>query len=336
MKKILLLLSLIFVLCLGCENNRPYILSGRTMGTTYHITVISSHDPSKTDLADQIKQRLTEINQSMSLFDKASELTRFNASDKDKPFCISPDFKRVFQVGRNLFHMTDGAWDGSIGPLVNLWGFGYDPQKTTVPDDDTIGKALTQTGFDRIEMNKDQCLIKHVDGLILDFGSIAKGYAVDAITEVLLKNGYADSLVEIGGEVRASGTKMGADWMVGINTPSPDAPADQVLTAIPLREQTIATSGDYRNFRETKGTTYTHVIDPKTGRPVANLVASVSVLADNTTFADGLATALMVMGKDKGLALVNRLSRVECLFIIRTQDGQFTQVKSSGWPTIKE
>lgn len=335
MKKTLFILLLIVVSILGCENKRPYVLTGRTMGTVYHITVISSQDPSRTDLAGQIEHRLMEINQSMSLFDKTSELTRFNNGDKDETFCMTPDFKKVFMVGRNLFHITDGAWDGSVGPLVNLWGFGYAPAPDVLPSDDVIGEALARTGFDRIEVKDDQCLIKHVEGLILDFGSIAKGYAVDEITGVLEKNGYMDSLVEIGGEVRASGSKDGADWVVGINTPSPDAAADDVFTAITLHEQCIATSGDYRNFREAKGNTYTHVIDPKTGRPVTHHVASVSVLADNTTFADGLATALMVMGKDKGLALVNRLTNVECLFIIRGEDGRFAQFPSSGWPEKK-
>lgn len=332
MKHRVCLFCLILLFGVGCEKNKAYYLSGRTMGTTYHITLISERDPESFDLAEKINQRLDAINHSMSLFDDSSELSRFNALKKGQSFCVSEDFWKVFQTGETLYLLSLGAWDGSIGPLVNLWGFGHDPKADHIPDESAIQSCLGRIGFNRIEHSGDHCLVKTVDGLVLDFGSIAKGFAVDRVTELILENGIRDCLVEIGGEVRASGTKQGAVWTVGINTPAPDAPINQVMTTIELSDRSIATSGDYRNFRVDQGKSYTHVIDPKTGWPVRNSVASVSVLADNDVFADGLATALMVMGEEKGLALVNRLDQVECLFILKTDEGRFRTASSSGWP----
>lgn len=332
MKKIAVLCCLMIFLCLGCAKNKTYYLSGNTMGTVYHITLISKSDPDSMDLSNKITARLEAINHGMSLFDEKSELSRFNAAPGQEPVCLDQDFMTVFQAGKELYRVTGGAWDGSIGPLVNLWGFGHDAKSDHIPDEADIRMALARTGFNKIDMTEGHCLIKQEDTMALDFGSIAKGFAVDEISALLRANGIRDSLVEIGGEVRASGTKYGVNWTVGINTPSPEASVTQVIKALELHDRSIATSGDYRNFRVEKGKQYTHVIDPATGWPVTNQVASVSVLADSTVYADGLATALMVMGESKGLELVRRLDKVECLFILKMEDGGFRQAASSGWP----
>jgi FAD:protein FMN transferase len=331
MKKIVLLACLLMLVCSGCRK-KPYILSGQTMGTTYHITVFSDQNPESKGIPALIEERLAEVNRSMSLFDVQSELSRLNRAESGEPVCVSEDFIRVFQTGKTLYHLTGGAWDGSISPLVNLWGFGPGPKGEHIPTDNDIQTVLDHTGYDRVVLENDSCLVKDDKRLALDFGSIAKGYAVDVVSDLLKANGFENTLVEIGGEVRASGSKNEKPWVVGINTPSPDAEANQVLLAIELRDRVIATSGDYRNFRKEGKKSYTHVIDPKTGRPVDNHVASVSVLSESTTFADGLATALMVMGADKGLDLVNRLDGVECLYILRSDTGVFSREPSSGWP----
>lgn len=320
------------VFCFACSTDTVWNLSGKTMGTTYHITVIGRENPEKRDLSGAVRRRLSEINHSMSLFDDHSELSRFNRAGAGDAVCVSDDFRRVFEEGRRLFVLTGGAWDGTLAPLVNLWGFGSDRTDGAMPEEAALERIRSWVGYDRIAMNGEGCLIKTVAETALDFGSIAKGYAVDVICDLVIENGYPDCLVEIGGEVRTSGSKKGQPWVVGINTPRPDASADAVLTTLPLSGRAIATSGDYRNFKDRGGARYTHVIDPKNGKPVRNDVASVSVLADTAVFADGLATALMVMGEARGIALVEGLEGVDCLFILRDDAGGFRMSASSAWP----
>lgn len=317
----------------GCKGNEPVTFTGRTMGTVYHITIITENSELLSVLPEKITDRLESINTSMSMFDKSSELSRFNASPKDTRFCVSDPFMKVFRTGQDLYRMADGAWDGTVGPLVNLWGFGPALKTENIPDAEAIEKVLAAVGFDKIKTVDGHCLIKTVDGIQLDFGSIAKGFAVDEIVELLMSRNIHNYLVEIGGEVRAGGTKNGKIWNVGINTPAPDAPVDQVILAIELKDRAIATSGDYRNFRTDNGKNYSHEIDPITGWPIKNNVAGVSVIADNAMFADGLATALMVMGETKGLALVNSLDHVDCLYIVRDKAKGFRLMPSKGFPS---
>jgi thiamine biosynthesis lipoprotein len=239
---------------------------------------------------------------------------------------------KVFAVSQDIFRTTGGAWDGTVGPLVNLWGFGNAKDTPKIPSDDQIRNIVGLVGFDKISVVEGHCLKKAADGLVLDLGSIAKGYGVDVVCDTLKKNGIENYLVEIGGEVRGSGKKIDHPWRVGINTPSFSAPLNQVCTQIELTDRAVATSGDYRNFKTENGKRYSHEIDPKTGRPVENNVASVSVIADTTVYADGLATGLMILGAEKGVALVNTLGNVACLFIVRDEKGAFKMIPSDRWP----
>ena len=322
------MLAVMVFATLGCRRSEPCYFSGRTMGTVYHITVIAEDAGAVSDLSYKITERLDSINKSMSLFRGDSELSRFNHGEEDVKFCVSDPFMKVFRTGANLYSLTGGAWDGTVAPLVSLWGFGPEPETPGLPAPRAIEKALARVGYNRIRIVDDRCLVKEKKGLSLDFGSIAKGFAVDEIAELLMENNMTDYLVEIGGEVRAGGSNLGRVWKVGINTPRPDAPVDQLITAVELENRAIATSGDYRNFRTRQDKTYAHEIDPRTGWPVENDVASVSVMADTAMFADGLATALMVMGETKGLALVNSLDRVDCLFIVRDKGCGFKLLPS--------
>lgn len=328
-------MAALWVAVSGCKTSGPVYFTGRTMGTVYHITVVPGNHGAVQDLAGKISEKLAAVNASMSLFDKTSELSRFNKTRNNQSFCVSAPFMKVFRTGQDLHRITFGAWDGTVAPLVNLWGFGSRAKTPSLPDDASLEKALAVVGYHRIKVVDEHCLVKDREGLELDFGSIAKGYAVDEVAELLESNRIEHYLVEIGGEVRAGGTKNGKPWKVGINTPQADAPVDQVLTAMELCDRAVATSGDYRNFRTWGGERYSHEIDPRTGRPVRNNVASVSVIADTAMFADGLATALMVMGEEKGLSLVNRLERVDCLFIIRDEKASkgkgFRMAYSSGF-----
>jgi thiamine biosynthesis lipoprotein len=308
-KKSYIILLLLFAIVVGsCGEKKETLISGQTMGTTYH-------------------------NQSMSTWINDSEISRFNNLKKaGEKIEISDDFLQVMIVAKELYRLTGGAWDGTVNPLVNLWGFGSTGPTNTIPPPEVITPLVSDLGFKYIQILESRHLAKKKGSITLNLASIAKGYAVDKIAEMIERKGIKNFLVEIGGEVYAAGTRVdGQPWKIGINTPRPDAPHDKVYKAITIRNKAFATSGDYRNFFEINGQRYSHIIDPRTGYPVDNGVVSVSVIADSCTFADGLATALMVMGPEKGLALVNRLDRVESLIIVRKAGEQLVEYYSKGF-----
>jgi len=327
------LASLLLVFMIGCGMKKETFLSGRTMGTFYHIKVITGYFTNFDDLQNKIDARLEEVNQSMSTYRSDSEISRFNKMPAGATMQVSADFYRVLQVAAKVYQWSGGAWDGTVKPLVNLWGFGNARPMQKAPAPEAITDALARTGFGHIRMGPQGQIAKDDSRLTLDLASIAKGYGVEAIAALIRAAGYRDFLVEIGGEVVASGVRQdGKPWVVGINRPTPDAAANAVYRAFALSDGALATSGDYRNFFELDGVRYSHVIDPRTGYPVSNRVASVSVVAPNCTLADGLATALMVMGIQEGLSLVNRLENVECLIIEYAPDGQLRDHASTGFP----
>ncbi|MBF0228058.1 MAG: FAD:protein FMN transferase [Desulfamplus sp.] len=358
------------------DGNNIELFTGNTMGTTYHIKVVMQMDKSsgregksggqeegknKTQITpsilhDLIKEKLKQVNQSMSVYIKDSEISLFNKSHKGESINISPEFHGVMVSAQKLYTMTKGAWDGTVKPLVDLWGFGTRDQKFTEPSSKIIKAYLQNTGFNQILIKNEVAknidsdksseipnignkifgtLEKKNDAITLDLGSIAKGFGVDAVAQLLKSQGYSNFLVEIGGEVFASGEKKeGNPWIVGISNPikgenpykstkydldKEQSEINQVYHALPLKNKALATSGDYRNFKIINGKTYSHIINPTTGYPVDNGVVSVSVIADNCTFADGLATALMVMGHEKGVELVNTLENVECLIVVQEE-----------------
>ena len=324
---------LMALVCIACQPTRELQLSGKTMGTTYHIKVVTGWLTSGDDLQRQIDNRLAAINKSMSTYDPASEISRFNAiTTANEPFSPSADLLEVLQVAAELHRLTDGAWDGTLDPLVNLWGFGRKGAVSIAPDDREIRRALAHVGFDRIVLDPSGTVSKMDPGVTLDLASIAKGFGVDAIARLLGDNDFSHFLVEIGGEVYARGRrKDGNAWRVGINRPDKEAAFHDVYRAVPLTDRAMATSGDYRIFIQIDNQTYAHILDPRTGRPVINGVVSATVVAANCTVADGLATALMVMGPEEGLALVNRLSSVECLIVVRQPDGSLVDYPSDGF-----
>jgi len=309
------------------------MITGRTMGTIYHITVVSGYFKGVGNLKDRIDARLEEVNQSMSTYLPDSEISRFNSFEQvGVKFPISPDFFEVLQVGQKLFQLSKGAWDATVQPLVDLWGFGPTFKERKLPRPEEIAAVLPEIGCDHIELIAPNFLVKKIAGVTLDLSSIAKGFGVDQVAKVIEQNGFEDYLVEIGGEIFAAGLRSdGKAWRIGINRPQPDAPADEVYKVVSLSDRAFATSGDYRNFFEAGGVRYSHVLDPKTGYPVSNGVVSVSVLAESCTFADGLATTLMVMGPERGLELVNKLDKVECLIVVQKPDGSLAEHYSPGF-----
>ncbi|MCB2166015.1 MAG: FAD:protein FMN transferase [Deltaproteobacteria bacterium] len=326
-------LALLLILS-GCFGQREIKLAGKTMGTTYHITVIGGYLTAAAPLQAAIDDRLAAINASMSTYRPDSEISRFNQiTTVDTPFPIGKDFQAVMHLSQKLFHITQGAWDGTLDPLIDLWGFGRTkrPEKH-VPSEDAIRTRLASVGFQYIVLHPDGQLSKKLPTVSLDLASVAKGYAVDAVAALIHQKGFDNYLVEIGGEVYAAGVRIdNQPWRIGINKPEAGASADQVYHVATLQDRAFATSGDYRNFFDIDGRRYAHIIDPRTGYPVSNDVVSVSVTADTCALADGLATALMVMGAARGIDLVNQMENVECLIVTRDDGDRLIDHLSQGF-----
>lgn len=299
---------------------QQYLISGKTMGTFYNIKFISDNDVSIDSWRKKIDVCLKDINKKMSMFDPKSELSEFNRHEIQTNIHISHDFFSVLVTAQTLHKITDGAWDGTMKPLVDLWGFGTKKNKDSIPEQSEILTALSNTGFNHITLIPPNT-IKKTRPVTLDLGSIAKGYGVDKVADLFLSSGIRNILVEIGGELYASGKNLKAEnWTVGISRPDKNISGQDLYTVLHLKNQAIATSGDYRNFFKKQGQSYSHIIDPKTGFPVKTKTVSASVISKNCTFADGLATALMVMDVQKGLDLVNSLEDTECLIITKEEN----------------
>lgn len=319
----------------SCDLLREEIaFTGSTMGTTYQVKLVTGYFSGSEGLQQKIDARLKEINQSMSTYLPDSEISRFNSlTTAGESIPVSDDFLQVMRTARKIFEMSGGAWDGTVDPLVRLWGFGRGPNSPGIPDEEQLQQQLQHVGFDFIRILDSGELAKTQPAVTLDLGSIAKGFGVDQIAALLQAEGHTDFLVEIGGEVYAAGSRIdGKPWRIGVNHPGKDAPIHKIYRVAELSNRALATSGDYRNFFEIDGRLYSHVIDPRTAYPVANGVVSVTVTAESCTLADGLATAVMVMGHRQGLALVQRLEGVECLIVVQAPDGSFTDHVSSGFP----
>ena len=325
---------IVLFICLAISGCGPLEtdIRGETMGTTYSIKIMTGRFVKTAHLPDLVDARLQEINASMSTYIEDSEISKFNDSDEKVPFTPTADFLEVMQVAMDIHKRSGGAWDGSLDPLVTLWGFGRDGQKEEPPSQKEIEASLSQVDFSKISISSDGKFLKNDPRLTIDLASIAKGYGVDAIAVLLKDEGYENFLIEIGGEIFASGRRdKNTPWRVGINTPSSSASFGQVYKVLSVEGKGLATSGDYRNFFISEGRMYSHILDPRTGYPVTNGVVSASVIAETCTLADGLATALMVMGPDAGLALVEQMANVEALIIVRKQGGDFEEYPSSSY-----
>lgn len=304
-------IALVVISTVSCDTS-PAIaeaiqITGPTMGTYYKVVIDSPPEGLDTDLLqDKIEAKLVKINQQMSTWDEASEISKFNQSDSTDWFEVSPQFAGVVVEAKRIFELSEGAFDPTVEPLIKLWGFG-DRRRKEIPSDDAIADALKQTGMGNIEVRLEPpSLKKKVSGLQLNLSAIAKGYAVDAVAEVLKNDGLLSYVVDIGGENKAGKSKAsGSPWKLGV-----ESPVGGLQRVLRLTESSVATSGDYRNFFKMNGVTYSHTIDPTTGWPMKNPPASVSVICESCMTADAWATAMMVLGAKRGgeIATASRLS----------------------------
>jgi FAD:protein FMN transferase len=315
------ILACVFVLVLmivlfSRKNPKVIGLNGKTMGTTFHIKYIDNgHGIKRFVISDDINRLLRNINQQMSTYIKDSELSLLNQSTNLDWQNITPDLFRVLEHALNVAKSTKGAFDPTIGPLVNLWGFGPN-NKRKVPKFELIEATKKRVGYRYIELKKSPLSIKKLKpDLYIDLSASAKGYGVDVVSLHLRKLGIENHMIEIGGEVRVAGTKHGKPWRVGIESPGPNYTLGKKV--LNLKNISLATSGNYRNYFESDGKKYSHGINFKTGRPVSHTLASVSVLSQKGCMdADAWATALMVLGPDKGLELAKEL-KIGAFFIYK-------------------
>jgi thiamine biosynthesis lipoprotein len=318
------------VLLLGaCE--RPgdrTVLEGVTMGTNYSVVISGAPLPDKEALHQAVQERLDEINHTMSTYDEDSELSRINRSRDTGWIQVSDNLFQVLSKSIEISHLTGGTFDITVGPLVNLWGFGPDGGAGKVPDAEIIHATLQNTGYSKIKLSMTPPSIRKTrPDLYLDLSAIAKGFAVDEIASLLDARGLKDYMVDIGGEVRTAGKNPeGKTWRIGIEKPL--AYGRSVQQVVTLGGMGMATSGDYRNYFEQDGVRYSHTLDPRTGYPIRHNLASVSVLHDSTMTADALATALLVMGPTEALAFASR-NYLPAFFIINTGDGFIEQSTES-------
>ena len=273
---------------------QEYHLQGKTMGTTYNIKLIGENLDVVT-LQQGIDQQLKQLNQEMSTYITDSELSKFNQSTSMEGVEISAGLSRVVKEAIRLGKLSHGALDVTVGPLVNLWGFGPEYRPETVPSDEVLAATKARVGLDKLVFEEGK-LSKTIPNLYVDLSTIAKGYGVDLVAEFIEANGINNYLVEIGGEMRLKGFKhTGELWHVAIEKPlSTERAVHQLI--IP-KDNAVATSGDYRIYFEADGQRFSHIIDPETGKPISHKLVSVTVIHPSSMTADGLSTAMMVMEK---------------------------------------
>lgn len=321
-----LLASFLFIIFLlaGCSKEEPresLALTGETMGTSYHITLVAdAGKPLGLDQAGMqaaLYSELETINYHMSTYSPDSELMRLNAAPAGEWFAISLPLEEVLELSQSISAASSGAFDITVGPLVNLWGFGADKSEDRVPAEADIDAAKAVVGYQKLEVGKKGAL-KQGD-IKLDLSAIAKGYGVDWIARFIAAKGISNYMVEIGGEVRVAGVNAeGKPWRIAIEQPS--ELQQGVHKVVSLSDVGMATSGDYRNYFEQDGKRYSHTIDPVTGYPINHALASVTVIAKTAAEADGWATAINVLGPDKGMEVANR-EKLAVYMIVKEKDG---------------
>jgi FAD:protein FMN transferase len=322
-----ILLSMLIVSCsdAGERSSNIVTITGKTMGTVYNVKL--TRQPANASLQEVesgIQAILDKIDSLMSTYRADSELSRFNRFKGVGWFDVSPETAKVIAEARRVSEITDGAFDATVGPLVDLWRFGPNARLTELPSKVQIEKTKQRVGFHRLDVRLEPPSIrKTMHDLHVDLSAIAKGYAVDMVCEYLKGLPVSGYMVEIGGEVRTEGKRNdGMPWSIGIESPMADRRF--IHKVIRLQGKAMATSGDYRNFYEFEGKRYSHTIDPQTGKPVEHDSASVSVVADSCMHADAMATALMVLGPDRGFQLANDLA-LPVLFLSIDRQGNTTE-----------
>jgi thiamine biosynthesis lipoprotein len=313
---------LVFVITFySCKNQEQGFssFSGFAQGTTYSVVFENSGKIGLTDLREEVEKILLDFDMSLSLYKDSSVLSRINRNENVKPDSF---FIEAFNKSKEISAMTDGAFDLTVGPLVKAWGFGPDEKKSF--NESRLDSLLNLIGMGKVEMRNGE-LRKSDPRISLDFNAIAQGYSVDILYRYLSSLGLKSFLVEIGGEVRVKGDKEGVLWRIGIDRPADNnmSPGEDLQAIVSLKDRALATSGNYRKFYVENGIKYSHTIDPRTGYPARNQLLSATIVADDCATADGIATACMVMGKERTIDFLNLHHEFDAFLVYSDDQGNF-------------
>ena len=310
-----------------CRHNAPapyQKTSGLIFGTMYSVTY-----QSKTDLKSEIDSMLKVFDGSLSPFNDTATISRINRNEQ----VIADElFATVFRRSMEISQATDGAFDITVAPLVNAWGFGF--KQGRFPDSLMVDSLLQITGYKKVSMNEEGEVTKQDERMMLNCSAIAKGFAVDVIANLLKSKGVENMMVDIGGEVVVCGKNPHAKkWRIGINKPVDDSLAtnQELQTVVEITDAAMATSGNYRNFYYNNGKKYAHTIDPHTGYPVQHSLLSATVVANDCMTADAYATAFMVMGVEKAMEMAESNPEIEAMFIYSDEEGKNQTCQTSGF-----
>ncbi len=323
---LILILAVFIVWKTRQSNNLQMVdLKGTTMGTIGYNIKYFNEDGA--NYGDEIDSLLRIWNLSLSTYIPKSEISRFNSGSDCFSF-ESDYFLPILQACEEVFQKSNGAFDPTVGPLVNAWGFG--PDKSMVPDSSTVDSLRQFVGFDKIKFDSKK-VCKDSPGIKLDFSAVAKGYAVDVVADFLKGKGVNNLLVEIGGELICRGTKNDdKPWRTAIEDPDTEIYGQKLRAIVELKNRAVATSGNYRNYYVRDGITYVHTIDPATGYPISHTLLSASVFADNCMLADAYATAFMVLGLEKSKYILDNTQSLDGYLIYSGTDGKIESYVTDG------
>jgi len=314
------LIFLLILLGISCKEQAEFSsFNGFAQGTTYSVVFENTDKTDPSDLRAKVEKILHDFDMSLSLYQDSSIVSRINLNEN-----VAPDsfFIEAFTKSKEITRITGGAFDITVGPLVEAWGFGPGATKNiTVPIRDSLMNFI---GMDKVEI-RNGMVYKADPRIRLDFNAIAQGYSVDILSRYLNSIGINRHLVEIGGEVRVCGDKGGVLWRIGIDRPEDNnmMPGEDMQAIISLKDKSLATSGNYRKFYIEDGIKYSHTIDPKTGYPAGNRLLSATIIADDCATADGIATACMVMGQANTIEFLNLHPEFEAYLIYSDDNGNF-------------
>lgn len=312
-----LLLLLLVVGCQPAQQATEYQLQGKTMGTYYVVKFYSEQQPDLTALQQELDTELELINDLMSTYRPESELMRFNRQQTTEPVTLTPQTATVIAEAIRIGQQSGGILDVTVGPLVELWGFGARGRITHAPDDAQQEAVRAYVGIDKIVLD-GLALRKLEPRVAIDLSTIAKGYGVNRLAEILIAHGYQSFMVDIGGDMRVGAAKPSGLWKIAVEKPVSTERSVQRILA--LENMALATSGDYRNYFEEDGVRYSHLIDPRTGEPIQHKTVSSTVLHPDAMTADGYATTLNVLPADEALAFANQ-HQLAVLLIVKTDQG---------------
>ena len=319
--KLLSFLLLLALIAPACRNKNAVFakFTGFTQGTTYSIVYDNKKNIDPQELSLKVEKILHDFDMSLSIYKDSSIISKINRNEEAVPDSF---FIEVFKKSVLISKMTEGAFDITVGPLVRAWGFGPDEHKTFT--EEKRDSLLKLVGMEKVSLVNGR-LVKSDPGMKLDFNAIAQGYSVDVVCRYFDNLGIVNYLVEIGGEVRAKGNKAGALWRIGVDKPEDNnmSPGQNLQAIIKISDKSISTSGNYRKFYIENGIKYSHEIDPKTGYPAKNTLLSATIIADDCTMADGIATAAMVMGKERTIKFLEIHPEIQAYLIFSDDSGNF-------------